>query len=155
MSKTAKGSGFGVQGSGEEVQPVPSPALPSEFLFVDSPREFRDPAALIVRIPRGIRSKEKLFAILADQLHLPRYFGWNWDALEELLRDLSWLPADRPIAIVHEDLPFGAGGENRSIYFDVLRAVLTHWASLAGRPLQVVLPTELRDQFTLATTAPR
>jgi RNAse (barnase) inhibitor barstar len=140
MSETAKGSGFGVQGSGGDAIPAPSPALPPGFLAVDSPREFRDPAALVVRIPRGIRSKEKLFAIFAERLHFPRYFGWNWDALEELLRDLSWLPADKPIVIVHEDLPFGAGGENRDIYLNILRDVAAHWnVSQPGR-LLVVLP---------------
>ena len=32
-------------------------------------------SSLVVRIPRGIRSKEKLLAILADKLRFPRYFG--------------------------------------------------------------------------------
>jgi RNAse (barnase) inhibitor barstar len=140
MSETAKGSEFGVQGSGDDVTPVPSPALPPGFLCVASARAYRDPAALVVRIPRGIRSKEKLFAIFADKLRLPRYFGWNWDALEELLRDLSWLPPEKPIAIVHEDLPFGARGENRKIYLSILRDVATHWNITHPGRMLVVLP---------------
>jgi hypothetical protein len=93
---------------------------------------------LIVRIPSGIRSKRKLLAILARRLRFPQYFGWNWDALEELLGDLSWLPADQRIVIEHVDLPFGAGGENRAIYVDILRQ------AVAKQParLQVVLPGE-------------
>ena len=124
--------------------PVPSPALPPGFLVADSPLAFRDPAALVVRIPRGIRSKQKLFAIFAERLHFPRYFGWNWDALEELLRDLSWLPADKPIVIVHEDLPFGAGGENRHIYFAVLAAATASGAS-TNRTIRVLIPAQSRD----------
>ena len=99
----------------------PSPALP--FLFVDTPAEFRDDAALVVRVPAGVRSKQKLLAILADKLHFPGYFGGNWDALEECLGDLSWLPAGQGVVIVHDDLPFGPGGENRGIYQSVLASV--------------------------------
>lgn len=81
-------------------------------------------------------------AVLADKLRFPRYFGWNWDALEECLCDLSWLPADRPIVLVHEDLPFGAGGQNRAVYLDVLRDALAYWDSVEGRSLQVVFPQD-------------
>jgi len=91
---------------------------------------------LVVRMPAGIRSKRKLLAILARRLRFPRYFGWNWDALEELLNDLSWLPAGLAVVIEHEDLPFGYGGENRAIYMDILQK------AAANQParLQVILP---------------
>ena len=98
------------------------------------------PGALIVRVPRGIRSKEKLLAVLADKLRVPRYFGWNWDALEECLRDLSWLPADQPVVLVHEDLPFGAGGENRDVYLAIMRGAAEYWARENPGRLEVVLP---------------
>ena len=118
------------------------------FVFVDSPAEFGDEAGLIVRIPPGIRSKQKLLAILATKLHFPRYFGWNWDALEECLRDLSWLPAAKPIVLVHEGLPFGAGGKNRSIYLEVLRAVLAHRQSSPGPKLSAVFPTAAQPELS-------
>jgi RNAse (barnase) inhibitor barstar len=114
------------------------------FIFKDDPTTFRDSAALIVRIPRGIRSKEKLFGIFADRLRLPNYFGWNWDALEECLRDLSWLPPTQSIAIVHEDLPFGVGGQNRAIYLELLGDFLQHW-SQTDRKIHVIMPKELQE----------
>jgi hypothetical protein len=110
-----------------------SPPLP--FRLVDRPDEFRDASMHIVRLPRGVRSKAKLLAILADKLRFPGYFGHNWDALEECLRDLSWLAPDRQIALVHADLPFGAGGEHRLTYLDILAA-----AAQANPRLVVVLP---------------
>jgi RNAse (barnase) inhibitor barstar len=113
--------------------------------FVESPGEFKDDQALIVRVPRGVRSKEKLLRILADKLRLPGYFGGNWDALEDSLRDLTWLPAGRGVVIVHEDLPFGAGGENRAIYLAVLQSVTEHWAANGLRGFQVVLPEAGRN----------
>lgn len=121
-----------------------SPALPPEFEFVKSPADFQDAGAIIARIPRGIRSKEKLLTILADKLRLPGYFGGNWDALEDCLRDLTWLPAGRPVLLVHEDLPFGAGGENRGIYMAILREAAQHWAARSERTFRIVIPESLR-----------
>lgn len=40
-----------------------------------------------------IKSKEELFRYLSQAMKFPKYFGSNWDALEECLNDLSWLPA--------------------------------------------------------------
>lgn len=34
-----------------------------------------------------------LLAELARVFHFPDYFGGNWDAADDCLRDLSWLPA--------------------------------------------------------------
>lgn len=36
---------------------------------------------------------EALFARIAARLRFPDWFGHNWDALLDCLRDLSWLPA--------------------------------------------------------------
>jgi Barstar (barnase inhibitor) len=127
----------------------PSPALPPGFMFVESPADFKDEAALVVRVPRGVRSKEKLLAILADKLRLPGYFGGNWDALEDSLRDLTWLPSGRSVIIVHEDLPFGLGGENRGHYLAILQSAAEHWAANRQREFRVVLPQAARDTLQL------
>jgi RNAse (barnase) inhibitor barstar len=119
--------------------------MTSGFFFVDSPRSFRDDQALVVRIPRHIASKKKLFAVLADKLHFPRYFGRNWDAVDECLGDLSWMP-NRPIFLVHEELPFRPGGENRRIYLNVLQNIVAR-ASNQSRVLSFVFPSDVRDQI--------
>lgn len=41
----------------------------------------------------GVRSKAELMRRCGDALGVPEYFGANWDALADALRDLSWLPA--------------------------------------------------------------
>src|SRR6185437_11887377 len=41
----------------------------------------------------GCRGKDDLLARLAVALRCPDSFGGNWDALADVLRDLSWLPA--------------------------------------------------------------
>jgi RNAse (barnase) inhibitor barstar len=113
--------------------------VPAEFLRVVDPREYaaaaRKEGKLVVWIPSTVRSKEKLLAVLSQGLRFTNYFGWNWDALEECLHDLSWLPENAQIAIVHEAMPFGAG-ENRQIYCDILRAAVQ---PRGGRTIEVVL----------------
>lgn len=44
--------------------------------------------------------KQDLMAALAAALELPDWFGGNWDALDESLRDLSWLDASGHVLIV-------------------------------------------------------
>ena len=87
-----------------------------------------------VRVPSGIRSKEKLLGIFAKQLQFPGYFGWNWDAFEECLRDLSWLPDQQLIVVVHESLPFGET-ENRETYLAILR----NWRANSKREVRLCL----------------
>lgn len=132
-----------------------SPALSAGFEFVEPLADIRDPKALVVRVPTGIRSKEKLLAVLADRLRFPGYFGWNWDALEECLRDLSWLPDGKVVAIVHEDLPFGAGGENRQAYLNVLQSALAHWNDQGSRRMRVIWPAALQSQIIPSATGRR
>ncbi len=48
-----------------------------------------------------VSSKESLLDLLADILKFPEYFGCNWDALEECLRDMEWLPAKGYVVVLH------------------------------------------------------
>jgi RNAse (barnase) inhibitor barstar len=62
------------------------------------------PANFVVKIVSGVKCKTKsgLLAEFARALSFPDYFGHNWDALEECLADLDWLPARGYIIVVTE-----------------------------------------------------
>ena len=63
----------------------------------------RDAGLLARRIDlRGCAGKATLFLRLATALDFPAGSGRNWDALSDLLRDLSWLPAPG-YALLFED----------------------------------------------------
>ena len=118
-----------------------APDSPGPFLFSADPAAYRAEGALVVRIPAKARGKEKLLSVLAAKLRFPSYFGHNWDALEECLRDLSWL-GDRPrVVIVHEAFPFSAAGDSLATYQSILAdAVAVHRQRGTPPLLEVVFP---------------
>lgn len=84
---------------------------------------------LVVHVPAAVGRKQPLLRVLRTGLMLPGYFGENWDALEECLRDLWWLPEGQRVWLIHADVPFSAGSANRSTYLAVLRESVEHWRS--------------------------
>lgn len=62
----------------------------------------RPPTGFVLKIIKGRHCKTpaNLFAEFARTLEFPDYFGHNWDALEECLADLEWLPAKGYILLV-------------------------------------------------------
>ncbi|MEU7934301.1 barstar family protein [Micromonospora echinofusca] len=77
----------------------------------------------------------------SDALLLPGYFGWNWDALSDCLRDLNWLPADGYLIVV-ENAPqlLSSSAEDRHTLFRILYQAVRHWASPLGQPDGKVVP---------------
>ena len=60
------------------------------------------PTGFVLKIIKGRHCKTpaNLFAEFAQALRFPDYFGHNWDALEECLADLEWLPAKGYILLI-------------------------------------------------------
>lgn len=59
------------------------------------------PGTKVVEIDASrIESDQDLFAALDYAFHFPEYFGKNWDALDECLRDLSWIPSKGYVLVV-------------------------------------------------------
>ena len=100
-----------------------------------------------VRVLGKIETKEELFRALREALPLPDYFGNNWDALEECLGDLEWIPAGK-ILLIHDDVPLGHAPSEQRTYLSLLSAV----ASESDR-LIVIFPaacsTEVRKILAL------
>src|SRR4051812_47503314 len=53
----------------------------------------------------NIQNKDSLMSVYAQSLKFPSYFGNNWDALNDMLADLSWLEQFDKIILIHENLP--------------------------------------------------
>lgn len=50
---------------------------------------------------RAIGDKAAFLAAAAEAMQFPAYFGHNWDAFEECVNDLSWVPA-RGYALLYD-----------------------------------------------------
>ncbi|HET7672174.1 MAG TPA: barstar family protein [Burkholderiales bacterium] len=85
----------------------------------------------VVTIEGG--GKEKLLQNIARALDFPRWFGGNWDALEDSLGDLSWREGAGHILLF---TTYPAGGE-LGVLIDVLRSVAEYWAG-RGKPFFAV-----------------
>jgi Barstar (barnase inhibitor) len=127
-----------------------APDAPGPFLFSEDPAAYRAEGALVARIPAKARGKEKLLSVLATKLRFPSYFGHNWDALEECLRDLSWLSDQPRVVIVHEAFPFSAAGDSLAIYQSILAdAVAVHRQRGTPPLLEIVFPGPQVDHAIL------
>jgi hypothetical protein len=54
----------------------------------------------------AIDGKAAFLAACARAMRFPRYFGRNWDAFEECITDLGWLPAPGYLLLYDHPLPF-------------------------------------------------
>ena len=81
----------------------------------------------------AVDAKHNLFDSLARALAFPDWFGRNWDALEDVLGDLSWRKADGHV-VIFRTFP---AGEDFGILVDVLRTTAEYWAG-RGRPFFAV-----------------
>ena len=106
----------------------------------------------IVRIGlAGAARKEALMERVARSLEFPRWFGGNWDALEDCLTDLSWSAAGGHVLLIE-----GAGemnGDERGIFVDILASAAAWWVD-RKRPFFAVfvggappLPAQLPDLY--------
>jgi len=82
----------------------------------------------------ALDARENLFDSMARALGFPDWFGRNWDALEDVLGDLSWREADGHV-LIFRSYPTG---EELGILLDVLRTSAEYWAG-RGKPFFAVL----------------
>jgi hypothetical protein len=95
-------------------------------------------------VPVGVRSAEALLQALYDALHLPGYFGFNWNALSDCLRDFHWLQ-QRAIVLRHRDVPALPAAELRT-YLEVLAEAVGSWQPGEEHSLRVVFPSKVRAE---------
>lgn len=127
---------------------------PTATPFTFNERALPTPLAVVATVRAGILTKSDLLEDVAQCLRFPDYFGGNWDALEECVRDLSWLP---PGAVVlrHDDLPLPGDAVALGTYLAVLGDAVMRWNQSPGRSLVVVFPAHAREQVALLMPSPR
>jgi RNAse (barnase) inhibitor barstar len=91
--------------------------------FEDWMNSLRSGCERYVAVLRGERMQnyESLYQEIAAALQFPYYFGNNWSALDECIKDLIWLPAKTfIIGITNSELILSQEGNDDSYSFGVL-----------------------------------
>jgi hypothetical protein len=94
---------------------------------------------VVVRMVRGknMGSVSALFSEFAAALQFPCYFGKNWNAFDECVADLEWLPGDGYVVlIVDGSNVLDAASEDREVFFRIMASVAREWSGVRGLPFQ-------------------
>ncbi|MCX7891579.1 MAG: barstar family protein [Burkholderiales bacterium] len=84
-----------------------------------------------------VHGKADFLQALAKALAFPEWFGGNWDALADVLTDLSWHEAPGYVLVLEKAKHFGAGHrEDFATAMDVLGFVVNEWHE-EGKPFWV------------------
>lgn len=84
----------------------------------------------IVRVDlAGCEDKATLMQRIAAAGRFPEWFGGNWDALADVLRDLSWLPAPGYLLLIENAAQWrAANGGDFDTLLDILNEAAFEWA---------------------------
>jgi len=91
-------------------------------------------------VPKGITDTEQLLILFQQGLDFP-YFGYNWNALSDCLRDLDWIK-EHNIVILHEDMPNLIECDLKN-YLGVLRDSMYDWLRSYEHKLLIIFPEEM------------
>lgn len=124
--------------------------MTTRLITVADPRSYAPASALVVPLSSHIRKKREFFGVIRKHLKLPGYFGGNWDALHDCLRDNSWLPEDTEIVLRHDGVPFAEASTQRAIYLELLQSLLQttgegHPQITIVWPASLAVPNQLAD----------
>jgi hypothetical protein len=109
-------------------------------------------AGLVARTLDGRRcaTKTALLGEFARALGFPAEAGRNWDAFEECLADLEWLPGSGYLVVVTDgDALLRGRDEDYATFVDVVEGVGREWAE-RHRPFHVVVAVDDRHRAARA-----
>ena len=91
----------------------------------------RPPTGFALKVIKGghCKTPANLFAEFARALKFPDYFGHNWDALEECLADLEWLPAKGYILLIIDAPQLLPDDEEYETFLEILRDAGEAWGN--------------------------
>ena len=99
----------------------------------------------------SLEGKAPLLDSLASHLKFPKHFGYNWDALHDILTDSSWHPANGWIIIFHSAHQFEATHKKEfETLIEVCKSSIEHWRR-NGKPFWVLVQGAGKWNSGLAT----
>lgn len=105
------------------------------FKYIKDIRSVEIEGALVARVSTKINSVDELMRILFMEMKFPGYFGFNWNALSDCLRDFHWVDGGR-VVLLHDVIPEISVDDLRT-YFEVLRDSVMDWKAGEAHSLEV------------------
>jgi hypothetical protein len=96
-------------------------------------------------LPKGISDVPSLYKALFNILLFPEWWGFNWNALYDSLRDFHWLN-EMTVVLVHEDLPLFSENDIW-MYLDILSSSITDWKDGENHKLIVWFPKDYKERI--------
>ncbi len=122
----------------------------------------RSELRVAARVVRGnkMRTTPAFFDEFAAAFQFPAYFGENWDAFDECVTDLSWLPADVYTVLLTDSVHLleAEPSEDRALGIRVLERAGREWGKPIGgefapaRPFHVLLQCTPAEERSLCET---
>lgn len=73
-------------------------------------------------------NEDMLYTELKKKLRFPNYFGWNWDALDECMRDLMWFDEEYIIVVWNNpERLLEQDEEGREIFLHMVFSIEKEW----------------------------
>ncbi|MHA7678622.1 barstar family protein [Cupriavidus sp. PET2-C1] len=113
------------------------------FRYEAQPDGYRRKDAFVAVLPSAIGTNSALLDALASLLEFPAYFGFNWNALFDCLRDFSWMN-EHDIVLVHLELPMLPQSELK-IYLRLLRDSVQDWGPEEVHRFDVVFAESAKE----------
>lgn len=105
----------------------------------------------IAYLPK-VKDENDLFRELNDILAFPDYFGDNWNALFDCLRDFSWI-SKRGVALVHLEIPI-LSEEELMTYFEIIFSAVEDWTDTDDHYFKVIFSKEDEPKIMKFITDP-
>lgn len=77
-----------------------------------------------------LKNKEQLLKALKEGLCFPDYFGFNWDALQDCITDLSWLQGIAKVDVVIKNSSKLLNDEDDSslqVFLEIMDYAVSFW----------------------------
>ncbi|WP_406283698.1 barstar family protein [Embleya sp. NBC_00896] len=82
---------------------------------------------------RKMLDSQGVFEEFSRVFRFPVYFGWNWDAFSDCLRDMSWVPAQRYLAVVgYAESLLVDERDDIDVFRRIMKRAADSWGSTIG-----------------------
>ena len=110
------------------------------LIFLKDTNNYKPKNALLVSVSSEIKTKEELFQELKRKLLFPKYFGFNWDALLDCLKDFHWIN-EKLIVLIHDEIS-SLDEQTLRNYLEILNTAVGDWEQHKEHILEIAFSKE-------------